>query len=140
MRPTPSQTIGPFFRFGFDWLQAATDGVVVSGRVVDGAGDPVPDAVVESWQPGRFGRALTDPDGAYSLAVGERGPVALSVFARGLVQRVVTRLYLPDDEEDEVLAAVEPARRSTLRAVPDGDGLRFDIRLQGPEETVFFAW
>jgi protocatechuate 3,4-dioxygenase alpha subunit len=92
------------------------------------------------WQPGRFVRALTDAGGRYLASVAVPGPADVSVFARGLVQRVVTRVYLSDDEADEVLGTVDPSRRTTLRAVPDGDGLRFDIKLQGQEETVFFAW
>ena len=140
MRPTPSQTIGPFFRGGFEWLPAPSGGIPVRGRVLDGEREAVVDAVVEVWQPDRFVRALTDDAGTYAASVVAPGPAALSVFARGLLQRVVTRLYLPDDEPDAVLESVEPARRSTLRAVADGDGVRFDIRLQGPEETVFFAW
>ena len=142
MIPTPSQTIGPFFRGGFEWLAAAApaDGTALRGQVLDGAGEPVVDAVVEIWQPGRFLRALTDAEGAYRASVTTPGPIDISVFARGLLQRVVTRLYLSGDEADDVLASVDPARRATLLAVSDGDGLRFDIRLQGQEETVFFAW
>jgi protocatechuate 3,4-dioxygenase alpha subunit len=142
VKPTPSQTIGPFFRPGLEWLAVASPpgGIPVRGQVLDGTGDPVADAVVEVWQPGRFVRALTDDDGTYAASVVAPGPADVSVFARGLLQRVVTRLYLPDEEGDEVLALVEPARRTTLVATRDGGGLRFDIRLQGPEETVFFAW
>ena len=72
----------------------------------------------------------------------------MSVFARGLLDRVVTRLYFPDEAEanaaDPVLASIsEPERRDTLIARPEPDGaggtvLRFDIRLQGAHETVFF--
>lgn len=140
MRPTPSQTVGPFFRTGLGWLAAPDGGIPVRGRVLDGAGEPVVDAVVEVWQPGRFARALTDDDGTYAASVVAPGPADVSVFARGLLQRLVTRLYLPDEEGDDVLASVDPARRVTLLGVPDGDGLRFDVRLQGPGETVFLAW
>jgi protocatechuate 3,4-dioxygenase alpha subunit len=66
------------------------------------------------------------------------------VFARGLLDRLVTRIYFPDEDEanaaDPVLALVpDAAARSTLVATADGDGLRFDIHLQGERETVFFA-
>ena len=68
----------------------------------------------------------------------------MSVFARGLLDRVVTRMYFPDEltanAEDPVLCSIpEPSRRATLIAVPEPEGqLRFDIRLQGERETVFF--
>jgi protocatechuate 3,4-dioxygenase, alpha subunit len=65
------------------------------------------------------------------------------VFARGLLHRVVTRVYFEDElsanAEDVVLASVPVDRRSTLLAAPSSDGYRFDIRLQGRGETVFFA-
>ena len=66
----------------------------------------------------------------------------MTVLARGLLHRVVTRVYLPEEEAanaaDPVLASVPADRRATLVARPDGDGYRFDIRLQGAGETVFF--
>ncbi len=64
--------------------------------------------------------------------------LAVSVFARGLLDRVVTRIYLEPDPGDPVLARVPAARRDTLLAERTDDGYRFDIRLQGPGETVFF--
>ena len=64
------------------------------------------------------------------------------VFARGLLKPVLTRMYFPDEEEtnsrDEVLATVPAAERATLVAAADGDGLRFDVRLQGDDQTAFF--
>ena len=102
-----------------------------------------------------FGRSDTDAEGRYRIltlrpgalpgADGEmQAPhIDVSVFARGLLDRVVTRVYLPDEaganEADPVLRAVEPSRRGTLLARVDGEGLRFDVRLQGDGETVFFA-
>ncbi len=66
----------------------------------------------------------------------------MSVFARGMLNRLVTRIYLPENAAanaaDPVLAAVPADRRGTLVAAPAADGYRFDIRLQGPGETVFF--
>jgi protocatechuate 3,4-dioxygenase, alpha subunit len=68
----------------------------------------------------------------------------VSVFARGLLDRVVTRMYFPDEQTanavDPVLCSIgDPARRATLIAVPEPEGeLRFDIWLQGDRETVFF--
>jgi protocatechuate 3,4-dioxygenase alpha subunit len=67
----------------------------------------------------------------------------MSVFARGMLHRVVTRVYFADEAEanaaDPVLGTVSPDRRATLLAQPTDDGYRFDIHLQGPGETVFFA-
>ena len=69
----------------------------------------------------------------------------VSVFARGLLDRVVTRVYFPDEvpanEADPVLASIgDPARVATLvaRPGPDPARLRFDIHLQSDRETVFF--
>ncbi len=159
--PTPSQTIGPFFRFGMEWLsgraipEAEPPGALtVTGRVLDGDGEPVPDALVEAWQGSVFARSLTDAEGRFRFvtvkptpAAGGQAPhVEVSVFARGLLQRLWTRLYFPDEaaanEADPLLGAVgDPARAATLVAVPGEDGgVVFDVRLQGEGETVFFAW
>ncbi|GAB3448033.1 protocatechuate 3,4-dioxygenase subunit alpha [Actinophytocola sediminis] len=167
---TPSQTVGPFFSHALAWV----DGPVVTadpaafwlrGTVFDGAGDPVPDALIESWQPdghGRFnhhdfrgyGRSTTDDDGRWGISTLLPGQVpdlagrpqaphiALSVFARGLLDRVVTRVYFADQQstvEDPVLSLVPAERRDTLVARPSADGYEFDIRLQGERETVFFS-
>ena len=171
--PTPSQTVGPFFRFGMDWLDQpelsapGTPGsVTIGGRVTDGADEPVPDAVVELWHPGpaapgddghgwgagRFARNLVDGDGRFRFTLprpvvpgpGQAPHVTLTVFARGLLNRLVTRCYLPEDADahatDPALAAVSPERRATLIATAEEGGYRFDVRLQGEDETVFFAW
>jgi protocatechuate 3,4-dioxygenase alpha subunit len=178
---TPSQTVGPFFGDALSLpdgqyvVPAGTEGAFwLRGTVFDGDGEPVPDALVESWQAdpqGRFNhpddprgaggtfrgfaRALTDRDGHWSILTVRPGRVPddhgrsqaphldLSVLARGLLDRVVTRVYLPDEAEanaeDPVLATVPLERRPTLVAASDGDGFRFDIRLQGDGETVFFS-
>lgn len=102
-----------------------------------------------------FGRSDTDASGRYRILTVRPGAVPapdggtqaphldVSVLARGLLDRLVTRVYLPDEEDantaDAVLRAVEPGRRATLVARPDGEHLRFDVRLQGEHETVFFA-
>lgn len=143
------------------------------GYVRDGRGDPLPDALLEIWQadgvgrvvrePGSlrrdphvftgFGRVSTARDGSYSFTTVNPGPrakgaaafIAMTVFARGLLNRLFTRVYLPDDtvalQEDPLLSSVDAARRSTLVATrePDG-GLRFDVRLQGDGETVFLRY
>lgn len=173
---TPSQTVGPFFGVGLPFEkgeQIATPGsagvIRVEGRVLDGNGDPLPDALLEIWQPddrGRyrtvadgagtgFGRCRTDSDGAFSFTTvkpgatlaPQGGPQAphlnVTVFARGLLRHLVTRMYFPDEPEanatDPVLNRVQPARRETLIAKNCGGVLHFDVRLQGERETVFFA-
>lgn len=102
-----------------------------------------------------FGRSCTDKQGHFWFRTLKPGPlptpdgrteaphIDVSVFARGMLNRVVTRIYFPDEEgsnaSDPVLSTVDPQRRHTLIAERDGDGYRFDIRLQGADETVFFA-
>jgi protocatechuate 3,4-dioxygenase, alpha subunit len=188
--PTPSQTIGPFFAVGLCWADGpdvvaeGTPGAVrIGGRVLDGAGAPVPDALVETWQadpggcfahpddprvtPGEspggsdrgfrgFGRSATDAEGRWGIRTVKPGPLPapgggteaphldVSVFARGLLHRVVTRIYFPDEAEanaaDPVLCSIpDPEARARLVAVADEDRLRFDIRLQGDQETPFLA-
>jgi protocatechuate 3,4-dioxygenase alpha subunit len=145
---TPSQTVGPYFSIGLvreDQKNVVDGGSVrVVGRVLDGAGDPVPDAVVELWQHGddgtRWGRAGTDAEGRFEF-VTETPPDGYAdvlVFARGLLKHLVTRCYF-SDVDDAVLSALDPAARETLVAVPEAGALRFDIRLQGDRQTVFFA-
>ena len=189
MNLTPSQTVGPFLAIGLPWqdgpfvVPEGTPGAItITGVVLDGAGDPVPDALVETWQAdadGRFdhpddprgplktitarttfrgfGRCPTGQDGGYRIVTVRPGPLPcpsggteaphldVSVFARGLLDRVVTRIYFADEAEanaaDPVLSSIaEPERRETLLAVPgDRAGeFRFDIRLRGERETVFF--
>jgi protocatechuate 3,4-dioxygenase, alpha subunit len=156
---TPSQTVGPFLSLGLAWpdgpyavLPDDAAAIRIEGYVLDGDGDPVPDGMVETWQqePPRFGRSLTDPLGEWWVITakpralpGQAPHIDVSVFARGLLNRLVTRIYFPDEAanaSDPVLCGVPEARRSTLVANHAGDGtLRFDIRLQGDHETVFFS-
>lgn len=171
---TPSQTVGPFFGYALpygdgprvvpEWHPGA---VRVHGRILDGAGDPLPDALVEIWQAGAdgeppasggalirdghdfsgFGRCPTDANGHYWFStVKPGGPaphIAVLVFARGLLKPVATRIYFPGEDgnaTDPVLSRVPEGRRETLVAVREGDrAYRFDVRLQGDEETVFFG-
>jgi protocatechuate 3,4-dioxygenase alpha subunit len=180
---TPSQTVGPYFAIGLPWaagpnaVDPATDGAITIGGVVyDGAGAPIPDILIETWQAdpeglfadlhdyrgpsarvgfrgfARFG--AEDGDGTYEIVTLKPGSVPgpggysqaphidVSVFARGMTHRCVTRIYFADEEEanasDPVLSTVPPARRSSLLAAPTVAGYRFDIHLQGPSETVFF--
>jgi protocatechuate 3,4-dioxygenase alpha subunit len=166
---TPSQTVGPFLAIGLPWadgpyaVAAGAPGAIrISGVVLDGAGDPIPDALVETWQADPpagerfrgFARCPTDDDGRWHVVTLPPGPVpapdgamqaphlAVSVFARGLLNRVVTRIYFADavdaNASDPVLRSVPSERRATLMAQRADDGYRFDIRLQGSGETVFF--
>jgi protocatechuate 3,4-dioxygenase, alpha subunit len=182
--PTPSQTVGPYFAIGLPFgvgpfaVPEGTPGAIhITGTIYDGAGAPIPDFLLETWQAdpeGRFadlhghgGRSeingfrgfarygLEDGDGSYDILTVKPGPVPgcsghmqaphidVSVFARGLLHRTVTRIYFADETEanasDPVLARVPVERRATLLAEPHGGGYRFNIRLQGPNETVFFA-
>lgn len=206
---TASQTVGPYLAIGLTWedgsdvVPPGTPGaIVIEGVLTDGAGEPVPDGMVETWQadpagrfchpddprgavrcdvPGfrGFGRCNTDAEGRWRIVTLKPGPLPLplppaagepagdqaagepagdhasaeaphldvSVFARGLLDRVVTRIYFPEDAAvagpgghatDPVLQAVPEQRRSTLVATAVDGGYRFDIRLQGDDETVFF--
>ena len=170
--PTPGQTIGPFFGYALPYpgdselVPPGRAGAVrLHGRVLDGAGAGVPDAVVELWQTDAqgnvphasgslhrdgwtftgWGRCATDADGHYSFTtLRPAAPfVALTVFARGLTHRLLTRAYRPDADDldaDALLTALPPERRATLVAVAEPDGLRFDVVLQGDGETVFLEY
>ncbi|MGH1564502.1 protocatechuate 3,4-dioxygenase subunit alpha [Mumia sp. DW29H23] len=179
LTPTPGQTVGPFFHYALpydgdrDLVPPGTAGAIrLHGTVYDGAGTPIPDALVEIWQaapdgtviqePGSlrrdgwtftgFGRASTTREGTYSFSTLVPGPTedgaaaffAVTVFARGLTNRLFTRAYVPGDDAalaaDRLLASVDEDRRGTLLAVEDAQGLRFDIRLQGEDETVFLQF
>jgi len=160
---TPSQTVGPFFGVGLPFEKGehlappGSAGVMrIEGQVLDGKGEPVPDALLEIWQLATgFGRARTDSEGAFSFSTVKPGTVPapdgrmqaphfnVTIFARGLLRHLVTRMYFPDETEanasDPVLNLVEAARRETLIARNCGGVLHFDVRLQGDRETVFFA-
>jgi protocatechuate 3,4-dioxygenase alpha subunit len=155
---TPGQTVGPFFGMalprdgGEHLVPPGTPGAVrLTGRVFDGDGAPVPDALLEIGQADSWGRAATDPEGRYAFTTLRPGPTArglpffaVTVFARGLLNRLFTRIYLPAPAEglaaDPLLAALDPDRRTTLLAREDGDTLHFDVRLQGEGETVFLTF
>ena len=157
---TPSQTVGPFFCFGLCARPCnvlVPGGVRVVGRVLDGAGGPVPDAMVETWQADEsgqyrddfgWGRCGTDEQGAFSFTTvkpgridGQAPHLEVLVFARGLLKPLLTRMYFPGDahDEDPVLSALGDSERDTLIAEAQGDRLRFDIHLQGERQTAFFA-
>ncbi|QTX03841.1 protocatechuate 3,4-dioxygenase subunit alpha [Agromyces archimandritae] len=178
--PTPGQTVGPFFAFGLDYPAShelvhphSPGAIVLSGTVFDGAGMPVPDAVVEIWQPdadGRiptargslkrdghtftgFGRSLTSDDGHYefwtvapgAVDAGKAPYLLVALFARGLLDRLFTRIYLPGDDAalaaDPLLSSLTADERATLvaRRTPAGH-LEHDLHLQGAKETVFLEF
>ena len=179
--PTPSQTVGPFFHYALPYEHGSQvagkdrpGALRLSGRVLDGQGHGVGDALVELWQADENGRFVTEP-GLYSeaSAAGFRGfgrcptdaeggfefhtvkpaavpttdgtkqapHIAVAVFARGMLRQAVTRVYFEDEIEanaaDPLLAAVDNGRRHTLVARRTADGYRFDVHLQGDDETVF---
>jgi protocatechuate 3,4-dioxygenase, alpha subunit len=173
---TPGQTVGPFFGLSLPYGDGPAlvppghpDAVRLHGRVLDGAGDPVPDALLELWQPDPdgavvrqpgslhrdgwtftgWGRTATDNAGQWSFSTLRPGPVrsggapffALTVFARGLLDRLRTRVYLPGDDEalgaDPLLRALPDDRKATLIATAEPGGYAFDVVLQGERETVF---
>jgi protocatechuate 3,4-dioxygenase alpha subunit len=199
---TPSQTVGPYFAYGltphsrcnwspdqkaYDWKEtvganlitpdASGQKIRIEGRVTDGDGLPINDAMLEIWQAdaqGRyanprdnralpntqfkgFGRSATDADGFYSFDTIKPGSVpgpggkqqaphiVVAVFSRGMLRQVHTRLYFADEAangSDPILALVPEDRRGTLVAHKEMRGdlpvYRFDVRVQGENETVFF--
>jgi protocatechuate 3,4-dioxygenase, alpha subunit len=135
---TPSQTVGPFFAVQLPLERPAAE-VTVEGRVFDGAGEALPDALVETWDGATFSRCATDAEGRWRVGVGRDVPyAAVSVFARGLLQRAVTRIYFDEGALADA-SGVPEDRRRTLLAEREGDGYRFDVHLQGEHETVFFV-
>lgn len=154
--PTPSQTVGPFFGFALpfendsDATAEPGGSIRVEGQVLDGAGEPVTDALIEAAQGDQFARCRTDGEGAFHFslnkpAVSDGAPhLDVTVFARGLLRHLQTRMYFPDEDAanraDRVLRQVDESRRRTLIARAERDALHFDIRLQGEAETVFFAF
>jgi protocatechuate 3,4-dioxygenase alpha subunit len=198
---TPSQTVGPYFAYGlaphsrchwqpnphYDSKETIGANLVtpdatgirirIEGRVLDGDGLPINDAMLEIWQAdaqGRyahprdnrartnalfkgFGRSATDKDGAYSFDTVKPGAVpgpdgkpqaphiVFCIYSRGMLRQVYTRLYFADEAAngaDAILTLVPSDRRATLIAHKEMRGelpvYRFDIRVQGDDETVFF--
>ena len=167
---TPSQTVGPFFHEGLRWDEGhkvtfAEKGrpVAVFGRVLDGAGEPVADALIETWQrcatgvigtsasegrPHGFGRVSTGADGTFRIETtmpGGRAPfLDVTIHARGLLKAVRTRVYLADEGQvraDPLLAplAGSPRVATLVARLTRDDQFQWDVRLQGEGETVFFC-
>jgi protocatechuate 3,4-dioxygenase, alpha subunit len=187
-----SQTVGPFFHLGMVYLErdnfvaegVAGERITIRGKVLDGDGEPVPDAVLEIWQAdsaGRypsefspqnsvsprflgFGRIETDDNGEFKFTTIKPGRVpapdgslqaphiVVTLFSRGLLKPLRTRLYFPDEPgnvDDAVLRQVPPDRRSTLMATRAGkrgaqnapeNSFDWNIVMQGDGETVFFDY
>ncbi|MGO3024314.1 MAG: protocatechuate 3,4-dioxygenase subunit alpha [Brevibacterium sp.] len=180
LTPTPGQTVGPFYGYALPFDHdnelvppGSARAVQLTGTVYDGAGDPVPDAILEIWQPDEhgvvpretgslrrngftftgFGRAAVDPEGEFSFSTVNPGPteagkapfISVVIFARGLLNRLFTRIYLPEDTAalaaDPLLSSLDQDDRARLIAARGADGsLHFDIRLQGEEETPFLRF
>jgi protocatechuate 3,4-dioxygenase alpha subunit len=137
----------------------------LTGTVFDGHGVPVPDALIEIWhadengaipteegsfdrndsidRPGftGFGRAHVDENGHFEFVTLEPDAdfIAVAVFARGLLDVLHTRIYLPE-RDDAFLRSLSAAERATLVARRTAAGLEHDIRLQGERETVFLEY
>ncbi|CDG81770.1 protocatechuate 3,4-dioxygenase [Janthinobacterium agaricidamnosum] len=167
---TTSQTVGPYPHAAWQWaadlsasrhLRTDAATVTIEGVIYDGAGAPVSDAQIEAWQPAAaaaeeqqmlpgFRRVPSDGQGAFSLRLSlvEQPPGAplalLTVFARGLLVHQFSAVFLDDDsglQQSALLAQVPAERRATLLARHTGAGrYRWDIHLQGPQETVFFDY
>jgi protocatechuate 3,4-dioxygenase alpha subunit len=172
---TGSQTVGPFFELGLSWAYAREIGHAAAsgarfelrGRVYDGGGRPISDAVLEFWQADAhgkhgsdaeftgFARMPVDASGGFSLRTIKPGRVACSdgtlqaphisvyVFMRGLLLPIHTRVYFPDEPanvEDPVLAQVPESRRATLIASASDEGFFvWEVHTQGERETVCFS-
>lgn len=178
-RPTPGQTVGPFFAYGVEYpsmhqvvFPHSPGAIVLSGAVYDGAGAPIPDCFLEIWSADEsgavsrergafrrddhtftgFGRAFTNDEGRFQFwtlnpgAEDGKAPFyAVVVYARGLPDKLHTRIYLPEDADalaaDALLSSLDDEDRATLVATRTPDGhLHHDIRLQGEKETVFLAF
>ena len=180
--PTPGQTVGPFYGYALPFEKdnellapGSAGSIRLQGTVYDGAGEAVPDAILEIWQPDAdgkvvqktgslvrdgytftgWGRAAVGYSGVFTFTTVNPGPtgqapgkqaaapfISVAIFARGLTNRLFTRIYLPENEEalarDPLLTSLDPERRKTLIARRDADGgLTWDVHLQGPDETVF---
>lgn len=167
---TPSQTVGPFFHEALRWrdggkIAFAENGkrIVVTGTMIDGGGNPVGDAMIETWQrspqgttpasatgeanPHGFGRVETAKDGTFRIETSMPGGavpcIDVAIFARGLLKPLRTRIYLASEEQvraDPSLKALAASPRlATLVASANGAQFRWDVCLQGEGETVFFA-
>lgn len=164
---SPSQTVGPYYAIALPWKDGGRvtgcsgERIVLEGRILDGAGQPVPDALVETWQapdrdappapdgkPHGFGRVSADAEGVFRIETAiPAAPMPfldVTIFARGLLKHLRTRVYLAPEatvRADPVLQSIATSPRvATLVAQAAGPGrYRWDVRLQGEGETIFFV-
>lgn len=165
-KPTPSQTVGPFFARELLWSDGGKvlfpgqgDRITLTGRVFDGNGAPIFDALLETWQadaagqfpaggdgarPGGYGRVSTDKDGRYVIETVMPGSfkspagetyapqISVMIFARGLLKAVNTRVFLAplDAIMDDPLA----------RAIADPDRLRTLVAARDPGDPKVYRW
>ncbi|TMH11041.1 MAG: protocatechuate 3,4-dioxygenase [Betaproteobacteria bacterium] len=159
---TTTQTIGPFPHEGWRWAfesASAAGEIIIHGQVLDGDGQPISDAILEAWQPGANGGPAVGLPGLYRVPSGDEGefrfalprPTAhgapalyVTLFARGLLKHQFTAVFLADDPQlaqSPLLSQVPSERRATLIAQAAGPGAyHWNVRLQGPQETVFFDY
>ena len=171
LTPTPSQTVGPFFSIGMHTADVIAEPGVerlsIRGRVFDGDGKGIDDAVIETWQARsdgcyadrssrEWGRVATDSSGSFQFSTTKPGRVAgagaelpaphlvVTIFARGLLKHLVTRIYFEGETSnanDPILGAVPVNRRPTLIARSVGPNeFEWNVVLQGENETVFFEY
>lgn len=170
---TPSQTVGPYFAYGltpeqylYDFKQLVSnqmvspieysEAITITGKVFDGNGEVIPDAMIEIWQNdgenqlfGRFGTG-TDAQNRFIFSTikpksidGQAPYLSVIVFMRGQLIHSYTRIYFSDEAQlnatDQVLNAVPADRKNTLIAEKKSDKVyEFNISMQGENETVFF--
>ncbi|MEH6434441.1 protocatechuate 3,4-dioxygenase [Massilia sp. DD77] len=143
-------------------LETSAPTILVSGAIYDGKGNPIDDAQIEAWTPqGAAAEASQPIPGFRRVPSGAAGEFALrlsmpepatrgepvmyvTVFARGLLKHQFTAVFLEDDSglaQSAILNQVPETRRPTLLARKLGDGqYRWDIRMQGAQETAFFDY
>jgi len=182
MKQSASQTAGPFFSIGLIYgetqnnlvnEQASGERIILTGTIYDGDGEPIPDALIEIWQPDAkgifnhpsdplqkqadphfrgFGRSETREAGKYEFKTikpggrdGRAPYINVHIFSRGMLVHAMTRIYFSDEPanaNDPVLSSIDLERQHTLIATREESGrspfYRFDIYMQGKEETVFF--
>jgi protocatechuate 3,4-dioxygenase, alpha subunit len=165
LKQTPSQTVGPYFAYGltpeqylYDFKSLASNvtteenQIKIKGKIFDGAGNVIPDALVEIWDHNNklFGRYGTGTEKDNSFIFYTQKPaksdnnapfINLILLMRGQLIHSYTRIYFEDEEAnkwDETLNSISKERRNTLIAKKIDNYYEFNIFMQGENETVFF--